>query len=186
MTYEDINNDLSFISENILDDKQTVPSAAKIWIYSFCVPVCCLALNFLSVIGYSFYVGTLTTADSFASIMMSYFKTIGAVTFFIVIFFSLLTYPKVLIYLSISEALRKNSLIISLLRRKVKLLVQLLLLINLIAAILGIFMPGFIFVAPVSLVLFIFIATITISTETARYGLAPLISKLSSAIKKIA
>ncbi|MDU4242103.1 MAG: hypothetical protein E7I22_05000 [Bifidobacterium longum] len=186
MTYEDINNDLSFISENILDGKQTVPSAAKIWSYSFCVPVCCLALNFLSVMGYSVYAGTLTTVDSFASIMMSYFKTIGAATIFIGIFFSLLTYPKALIYLSISEALRRNSLIISALRRKVKLLFQLLLLINLIAAISGIYMPSFIFVAPVSLVLFIFIATITISTEIARYGLAPLISKLSSAVKKIA
>jgi hypothetical protein len=86
MTYEDINNDLSFISENILDGKQTVPSAAKIWSYSFCVPVCCLALNFLSVMGYSVYAGTLTTVDSFASIMMSYFKTIGAATIFIGIF----------------------------------------------------------------------------------------------------
>lgn len=187
MTYDDINNDLLFISKHLDNGSQTVPPASKVWAYAAIVPFSCFALNFFSAIGFFVASHELNVIGSakLISFLSAYFLSFGGVTLIISAFLTLFIYPNVLMYLAINGELRKKSLIVSKILGKVKLLISMLLILNLIAALIGFIYPYAIFFAPVSLVLFIFIASITISTEAARYGLAPLMNKISGAVRKI-
>ncbi len=187
MTYDDIDNDLLLISDLLDNRSKKIPSAAKVWGYAGFIPGVCVALNFLTAVGIFIKSHGINevVSDNFLSFITDYLLSFGGATLVIGIFMMLFIYPNTLLYLSVSDELKEKSVIVSKIVKKIRFFIFLLFAINVIAMVVGFINPYAIFVTPISLVCFLFITMIALSTETARYGLIPMMNKLSAVVRKI-
>lgn len=187
VTYKDINNDIRFIV-NALDDTDRVPpSTARCFSLCLKVPMICVMVNAI------FFVEICALLNgrpllSFYNLQYL-FKDFNAIPVYgslLIAFVQVIMFaPQIAIYHSLPSNVRAQSLVMGALKSVARKCLLIMLGLVLLANIVSIFFPMMLFATPVIMLLSIFVFNYIIGFEIAKYGLGPVIQKISKVLEKV-
>ncbi|QEM94325.1 hypothetical protein FEI17_27235 (plasmid) [Kosakonia radicincitans] len=188
VTQADVNNDLRMLIQNIEDDSKPLvnpKSALKIsmvWPLS-CVLCYVVAMLFIA-LKFEPYIDHF---DNQVTVLKEYgFVFIfGGMSILFSLFIGAALYGPALAYLTLSKEVRESSIIISQLKKLVIKLGRFFFLSNLGLAIISLWIPELLVAAPFLIMFSFLIMQGIVSAEATRYGVAPVIGKLTKLAKKI-
>lgn len=192
LTRNDINTDITMISESLNNELQPLVSVGAAFRLSGGLSFTCVSF-YLIVLLWKVFNFTPPADDFFSPTyldsLVHYMGMYIAAVFAAAVFagaISLILYPTSIAYLSVPKSVRDRSVIINRIKVTVRKVAKIIVFVNGLFAIAGCLISmNFLMLAPFS-VMFSFIALqIIIGAELTRYGVAPLMEKLVKLIKKI-
>ena len=194
MNLNNVKKEVSMIMDSLMNEDRPIASplqalkhAGRFPFYIFITTVCVVVLNYLTII----YSVNKSNWD-----ITAYFEAFGivisdgawmtiAVTLGLGVFFILFFYPSALIYSSISDEVKKSSIILNSINNGLKRIAMVLWVfvvsIDVFSSVNGNYMLQFAGAAVIFISIFIY--NIYLGTETLRYGLGPVVQLASNVIK---
>jgi len=187
-TRAEIDADIAMLTNKISLGGRIIPSNSDLLKKCFFIPIVSIFLSVFSTwvlyfIDSSKY--SYISSEGYANYLVSEGWVVIVPTAIIGLFFSFMVYNNLIMYLTLSEELRENSLVLRRLRKVVKRTVALLLVIMLISAILSGFISWLAFGVPAAELALFFIVNLVVGMEINRLGAGLALEKISSVIKKI-
>lgn len=187
-TRAEIDADIAMLTNKISLGGRIIPSNSDLLKKCFFIPIVSIFLSVFSTwvlyfIDSSKY--SYISSEGYANYLVSEGWVVIVPTAIIGLFFSFMVYNNLIMYLTLSEELRENSLVLRHLRKVVKRTVALLLVIMLISAILSGFISWLAFGVPAAELALFFIVNLVVGMEINRLGAGLALEKISSVIKKI-
>lgn len=187
MTYDEIKNDIAYLSEDMANLKKEIPSNKKILKISFAIPALGFLMSLISV-GIVYVNSQSFRVNGFAGLL----SFIGGDAIFILIsslligfVMALMSYNYVLAYNLFSDEAKTKSILLHKIKRlscKLFIVFSVLALSAVIATFLN---PIFSLAVPVIMFVFIIASSMIINMEITRVGIAPLFSKLITMTKDV-
>lgn len=188
VTQADVNKDLRMLIENLEDDNRPLvnpKNALKISMgWSLSCVLCYAIVIFVIALKFKPYI------DHFGnevSVLREYgfVFAFGTMSIVFALFIGAALYMPALAYLTLSKEVRDQSIIITRLKTLVIKLGRVFFLCNLGLAIVCLWIPEFLVAAPFVIMFSFLIIQGVVSAEATRYGLAPIIGRLTKLAKKI-
>ncbi|EAY5808099.1 hypothetical protein AB0T78_003945 [Salmonella enterica] len=188
ITQTDVNNDIRMLAESIEDSKRPLISPLQALKLSMLLPLSCAAVYAIAVTWtiYSF-VPHIDHFDNMTTLTGEYGGVLAASA--LALFFSLMIgislYGPALVYLSLSKEVRDKSLIIGHFKKIIRKLTLLFLFCNITVAVVSLEVPWVLVLSPLAIFVPFLIMQGVISAEMARYGIGPVLGKLTKLARKI-
>ncbi|ORM90093.1 hypothetical protein HA50_26340 [Pantoea cypripedii] len=185
-TMTKVDDDVSMLIESLSSSNRLIPSSLRLLKLSFVVPAIALIAAFMSdVIGYA------SLSDSQFSLQGYYFYFLSdgwavvVPTLLIGLLFAFMTYNNLMLYMAVPENARRNSLVLSHLRKIAKRTVNVFLLLMFVSAILSVFKAWAALAIPALEFALLFAVNMIVGAEINRLGAGLALEKISNLIKKI-
>ena len=187
MTYDEIKNDVAYLSEDMANLKKEIPSNKKILKISFAIPALGFLMSLISV-GIVYVNSQSFRVNGFAGLL----SFIGGDAIFILIsslligcVMALMSYNYVLAYNLFSDEAKAKSILLHKIKRLSCKLFIVFSVLSLSAVIATFLNPIFSLAVPVIMFVFIIASSMIINMEITRVGIAPLFSKLITMTKDV-
>ncbi len=188
ITQNDVKNDFHVLISSINDGDKTLVRRRDALKISMLWPVSSVVGYFISMVWLSMtYQPYVNHFDNIVTLFDEYKFALGfgAISFILALFIGFSLYVPALAYLSVGNEVRNKSLILNNLKCLVIKLGVITLLANISLAVVTVFIPYLLVVAPFMMMITFVIMQMIISAEIGRYGLGLVFSKLCEIAKKI-
>ncbi|ENU1173963.1 TPA: hypothetical protein RKY22_005225 [Klebsiella michiganensis] len=186
VTYKEIKNDIRVITDALDNEERFPPSTARCFLLCATVPTLCVLINALFFVEIcAFSNGKSVLSFSNLTYLYKGFSAIPVYAALVIAFVQVLMFaPQVCLYLSIPYHVRKNSLIIRGLKKITTSALFMMVGLVFAANFIAIQSPMMLFATPVIMVLSILSFNYVIGFQIAKYGLSPVIARLSKALRE--
>lgn len=186
ITVADVNADVSMLMGSFSEEARVIPSSAALFKISTAVPLIAFVLSIFSdIIGYI----SLDRSESSLNGLYNYFLSDGwavlVPTAIIGLLFTFMTYNNLMMYMAVPEAARRQSVILSHLKKIVKRTVKLFLALMIIATVFSSVINWLAFAIPLLLFILLFAVNLVVGAEINRLGAGIALEKISKLINKI-
>ncbi|KAF6653080.1 hypothetical protein HFD91_21095 [Enterobacteriaceae bacterium EKM102V] len=186
LTMAKIDADISMLMESLSSKHRLIPSSLKLLKLSLFVPTLALIAAFMSdVIGYVSLFGSQSSLEGYSLYFLSDGWAVVIPTLIIGVIFAFMTYNNLMLYMAVPSEARRNSLILSHLRRISKRTVCVFLLLMLVSTILSVFKSWAALAVPALEFALLFAINMIVGAEINRLGAGLALEKISTLIKKI-
>lgn len=187
-TKAEIDADITMLTDKISAGGRIIPSNSDLLKKCFFIPTVSIFLSLISTwvlyftdsLKYSYI-----SSEGYANYIVSEGWVVLVPTAIIGLLFSFMAYNNLIMYLTLSEELRKNSLILNHLRKVVQKTVVFFLVIMILSAILSGFVSWLAFGVPAAELALFFIVNLVVGMEMNRLGAGLALEKISNLIKNI-
>lgn len=187
-TRTEIDADMAMLTDKISSGGRVIPSSSELLKKSSFVPAISILLSLASIF-VLYFIGSMKysyiSSQSFFDYLISEGWVIVVPTMVVGVFFSLMTYNNLIMYLTLSEDVRGNSLILIHLRRVVQRTVVFFLSLMVLSTILSGFISWLAFGIPALEFALLFIVNLAVGMEINRLGAGLALEKISNLLKKI-
>ncbi|MGE9553659.1 hypothetical protein ACQPT2_21280 [Erwinia amylovora] len=186
LTQSEVRKDAELIFKSVQDDASHMPSALQALKISSLFPLACLASYALSMVW--IVISFSPPDDMWINPIIHYLGGVlafGAFTVILTLVLIATFYGPSLVYLAIPEKVRDSSAILLKIKRLSRNFGGVLTFVNFLYAVVCAFYPSAFYGAPFLLLMSYIVFQLVINAELVRYGIAPLMEKISSLLKKI-
>ncbi|MEG3126671.1 hypothetical protein SC171_16640 [Pantoea cypripedii] len=187
-TKADIDADIAMLTDKISAGGRIIPSNSDLLKKCFFIPVVSIFLSLIST-WVLYFIDSLKysyiSSEGYANYLVSEGWVVLVPTAIIGLLFSFMAYNNLIMYLTLSEELRKKSLILNHLRKVVQKTVVFFLVIMILSAILSGFVSWLAFGVPAAELALFFIVNLVVGMEMNRLGAGLALEKISNLIKNI-
>jgi len=181
-----VDDDVSMLMESLSSSHGLIPSSLRLLKLSLVVPAIALIAAFMSdIIGYANLFGSQISLQGYYFYFLSDGWAVVIPTLLIGLLFAFMTYNNLMLYMAVPEHARRNSLILSHLRKIAKRTVNFFLLLMFTSAVLSIFKTWAALAIPALEFALLFAVNMTVGAEINRLGAGLALEKISNLIKKI-
>lgn len=187
MDHVRIKEDVTMVLNSFNAVNRTVPSIKQILKISAAIPMIAISLSIINVIWFfTFYSESLSFGrEYYLSEILGGFLYVTIPTFVIGMLLFVMLYNNAILYLSIPEKAREESLLISHIRSVVKRISIGFITLNVFFILFSGVAPILVYATPLSTFLLLFTFGLVVSAEINRLGIGPVMVKLSELVKKI-
>jgi hypothetical protein len=185
-TVAQVEADVNYLMSSLDTNKRLIPSVAVLLRKSSFIPLLTILLSFISTA--VFYFGSSwneKTLDGFLHFFLTEGWVVVAPTIIIGAIFTLFTYNKLMMYLTVSDDVRSKSVILTHLQKLTVRIVKVFMLMMLVSVMLASTSPLFTFAIPVILLAMLFAIGLIVGAEINRLGTGLALEKISNLIKSI-
>lgn len=185
LTAAQVEEDVNYLIEGLDINKRLIPSASTLLKKSAAIPFLTILLSFISTI--VFYLSSdwnERTLYGFSHFFLNEGWVVVAPAAIIGAIFMAFTYSKLMMYFTVPEDVRKNSLILNHLQKITVRVVKFFIFMMFLSLVLAAFNPLFTFAIPALLFVMIFAMGFIVGSEINRFGTGLALEKVSSLIKK--
>lgn len=189
VTRNDVSRDMAMLTESLQDTDRPLVSPLSALKLSMLWPITCVMAYVVALLWLSF--SYVPEVDSFGAVItFAEGMQTEIITTFLTLLCALMAglniYNLALIYLSFGNEIRQQSLILSKFKKMVKRMALSTIILNWLLALAGCFInPVFIAAGPFMFIISAIAMQFAVSTEITRYGIGPVMKKLSELVKKI-
>ncbi|WP_416414471.1 hypothetical protein [Pantoea sp. App145] len=187
-TKAEIDADITMLTDKISAGGRIIPSNSDLLKKCFFIPAVSIFLSLIST-WVLYFIDSLKysyiSSEGYANYLVSEGWVVLVPTAIIGLLFSFMAYNNLIMYLTLSEELRKKSLILNQLRKVVQKTVVFFLVIMILSAILSGFVSWLAFGVPAAELALFFIVNLVVGMEMNRLGAGLALEKISNLIKNI-
>ena len=186
LTVEQVEADVNYLMDSLDSNKRLIPSPSVLLKKTSFIPILSVVLSFISTVVFYFSADwNEKTIAGFIHFLATEGWAVVVPTTIIGLFFVLLTYNKLLMYLTLPEDVRSKSIILQHLHRVTRTTISLFICLMVGSVVLATISPWFSFAIPALLLIMMFALGIVIGSEVSRLGSGIALEKISQLIKKI-
>lgn len=184
-TMAKVDDDVSMLIESLSSSHRLIPSSLQLLMLSFVVPVISLIAAFMSdVIGYASLSGSQLSLQGYYFYFLSNGWAVIVPPLLIGLLFAFMTYNNIMLYMAVPEDTRRNSLVLSHLRKVAKRAVNFFLLLMFTSEILSVIKAWAALAIPALEFALLFAVNMIVGAEINRLGADLTLEKISNLIKR--
>jgi hypothetical protein len=185
-TVEQVEADVNYLMDSLDSNKRLIPSPSVLLKKASSIPLLSVALSFISTAVFYFSAAwNEKTITGYMHFLATEGWAVVVPTAIIGLFFVLLTYNKLLMYLTLPKDVRNKSIILQHLHKVTSRTITLFIFLMVCSVLLAAMSPWFSFAIPALLLIMMFAMGIAIGSEVSRLGSGMALEKISNLIKKI-
>ncbi|MCM2447854.1 MULTISPECIES: hypothetical protein [unclassified Rahnella] len=186
LTVEQVEADVNYLMDSLDSNKRLIPSSSVLLKKVSLIPLLSVVLSFISTVVFYFSAEwNEKTITGYMHFLATEGWAVVVPTTIIGLFFVLLTYNKLLMYLTLPDDVRNKSIILQHLHKVTSRIISLFIFLMVCSGVLAAMSPWFCFAIPALLLVMMFAMGIVIGSEVSRLGSGMALEKISKLVKNI-